>query len=297
MDGVFEELLHAEDPVSALSGICQKIPQRYSLAEISRLRTEGKFDCLGFACLPTLNSCLASFRDFPELGKDLFEEGLVVLFQKIREWDPSKKPEEVPVPLRQFVGNEVSLKLTEFVLRKYGLGGVDDLPLVRLYRKCWGEFVTECGRQPELQEINGLVEEENVGAFSLFFREDIKRPEKNKKKISKVKLMYYSTQRILVEDPVSELDSENERGSFRRCLGDDMYRIMSSLSPLEKTILRLRYFPGEREIVFGNNPAWTLDRVAEYFGVDREKVRQIESKALRKLRNPAQSRKVRDYLS
>ena len=62
-----------------------------------------------------------------------------------------------------------------------------------------------------------------------------------------------------------------------------------SYTHLEQKVLRLR---------FGMNDgrARTLEEVGKEFDVTRERIRQIEAKALRKLRHPSRSRKLRDYL-
>lgn len=299
IEKTFEKILSANDPILALSATCREIPLMYSATELSRLHAQGKVDCLGFACLSTLNSCLADFQDFPELGVDLVEEGMVVLFQTISEWSPSQRSGNgEPVPLKQSVGGEIRLKLTEFVLREYGLNGVEDFPLVRLYRKCWGEFVTEHGRQPEFQEINALVEVRNSEAgepVSLFLWENTGESRASAEDRSKVQLMYRATQRIYSEDSPSEFDGEKILS--RHCLESDLRQAMGTLSSIEKTALELRYFPGDGKVLVGNQLARTQDQVANYLGIDRERFRQVEAKALRKLRHPSLSRKVRDYLS
>ena len=45
-----------------------------------------------------------------------------------------------------------------------------------------------------------------------------------------------------------------------------------------------------------DGPNWTLEEVAREFGVTRESIRQIEAKALRKLRHPDRSRRLKDYM-
>ncbi len=64
---------------------------------------------------------------------------------------------------------------------------------------------------------------------------------------------------------------------------------MDTLTEREQKVLRLR---------FGMNDgrARTLEEVGREFDVTRERIRQIEAKALRKLRHPSRSRKLRDYL-
>ena len=65
-------------------------------------------------------------------------------------------------------------------------------------------------------------------------------------------------------------------------------RALSTLSPREERVLRLRFGIGERT-------DRTLEEVGQTFAVTRERVRQIESKALRKLRHPARQRHLADF--
>jgi RNA polymerase primary sigma factor len=76
----------------------------------------------------------------------------------------------------------------------------------------------------------------------------------------------------------------------REMLREQMQDILDSLSPRESEVLALRFGLKDGE-------SHTLEEVGRHFGVTRERVRQIEAKALRKLRHPTRSRKLRDYLS
>ncbi len=86
----------------------------------------------------------------------------------------------------------------------------------------------------------------------------------------------------LVPGPVAAADSNMLREYMRDAL--------EGLNQRERTVLELRY-----GLVDGRE--YTLAEVGERFSVTRERIRQIESKALRKLRNPARSRTLRDYLT
>ena len=72
-------------------------------------------------------------------------------------------------------------------------------------------------------------------------------------------------------------------------LHEQMDDILNSLSRRERLVLKLRYG-------LEDGRPRTLEEVGEKFGVTRERVRQIESKALKKLRHPARSRRLKDYL-
>jgi RNA polymerase primary sigma factor len=72
-------------------------------------------------------------------------------------------------------------------------------------------------------------------------------------------------------------------------LREQVDTVLDTLSPREKDVLKLRF-----GLVDGRNR--TLEEVGKEFNVTRERIRQIEAKALRKLRHPTRSRKLKDYL-
>jgi RNA polymerase primary sigma factor len=85
-----------------------------------------------------------------------------------------------------------------------------------------------------------------------------------------------------VDGPVEETNKELLREQVRKSL--------SSLSEREQKVLALRFG-------LGGGDSYTLEEVGDKIGVTRERVRQIEAKALRKLRHPTKSRQLRDYLT
>ena len=77
--------------------------------------------------------------------------------------------------------------------------------------------------------------------------------------------------------------------ALRQLLKEQIEDVLSTLSPREHRIIQLRF-----GLEDGRNR--TLEEVGKEFGVTRERIRQIEAKAIRKLRHPSRSRKLRDYL-
>jgi RNA polymerase primary sigma factor len=106
-----------------------------------------------------------------------------------------------------------------------------------------------------------------------------------------------SLERPVGEDEDSELGSfiEDEatltpnQSAYQSLLAEGVEEMLTTLSPREARILRLR---------FGllNGRSYTLEEVGQKFGLTRERIRQIEGKALRRLRHPCRSRRLRDYL-
>jgi RNA polymerase primary sigma factor len=75
----------------------------------------------------------------------------------------------------------------------------------------------------------------------------------------------------------------------RQLLKEQMQDVLEGLSDRERKVLELRFG-------LQDGRTRTLEEVGQEFGVTRERIRQIEAKALRKLRHPIRSRKLRDYL-
>ena len=116
-------------------------------------------------------------------------------------------------------------------------------------------------------------------------------------------MLRVSWQPLSLERPVGE-DEDSEFGfciendsvpspaqsTYDKMLHERIEALLNTLTPREARILRLR---------FGllNGKSHTLEEVGQKFGLTRERIRQIEGRALRRLRHPRRSRQLRDYLS
>ena len=90
-----------------------------------------------------------------------------------------------------------------------------------------------------------------------------------------------------IEDKNAVLPSE---AAFQSNLRETTTRILSTLTPREERVLRMRFG-------IGVNTDHTLEEVGQQFNVTRERIRQIEAKALRKLKHPTRSKKMISFLS
>jgi RNA polymerase primary sigma factor len=108
---------------------------------------------------------------------------------------------------------------------------------------------------------------------------------------------------LSLDSPISEQDDESELGMFvedkmtpspmqstySKLLGEKIEEVLETLPPRESRILRLRFG-------LENGRMHTLEEVGQKFGLTRERIRQIETKALRRLRHPRRARQLREYL-
>jgi RNA polymerase primary sigma factor len=91
-------------------------------------------------------------------------------------------------------------------------------------------------------------------------------------------------------DFIEDREAETPASSVtQELLREDIIDVMASLSPRERDVLRLRFG-------LDDGRQRTLEEVGQLFGVTRERIRQIEAKALRKLRHPNRSRRLREYI-
>jgi RNA polymerase primary sigma factor len=144
------------------------------------------------------------------------------------------------------------------------------------------QLVQELGREPSYDEIGGRLSmspERVEEVMALFFREPI------------------SLDMPIGEDEDSRLgDLVEDHGSLapteatsQQLLKEQIDKVLGELTDREKRVLQLRF--GLKD-----GHARTLEEVGKEFNVTRERIRQIEGKALRKLRHPTRSRKLKGYL-
>jgi RNA polymerase primary sigma factor len=169
----------------------------------------------------------------------------------------------------------------------------------------------ELGREPSADEIaldmDGLLSNEDKAAIEL--ARGIQEPmdpilqRRWRRAAAKVRrIIRISQEPMSLEMPIGTgedssladfIEDESIPGPIdtasRELLREQMRDLLDSLSPRERGVLELRF--GLRD-----GQSRTLEEVGRMFGVTRERVRQIEAKALRKLRHPKSSRKLRDYL-
>jgi RNA polymerase primary sigma factor len=91
---------------------------------------------------------------------------------------------------------------------------------------------------------------------------------------------------MFVEDEITPQPSQT---AYENMLRERVEKVLASLSPREARIIRLRFG-------LENGHPYTLEEVGQKFGLTRERIRQIEGKALRRLRHPCRSRQLKDYL-
>ena len=144
------------------------------------------------------------------------------------------------------------------------------------------QLVQELGREPNYEEIGSrlnMSSERVEEVMALFFREPISLD---------MPIGEDEDSRLgdLVEDHASLAPTE---ATSQQLLKEQIDKVLGELTDREKKVLQLRF--GLKD-----GHARTLEEVGKEFSVTRERIRQIEGKALRKLRHPIRSRKLKGYL-
>jgi RNA polymerase primary sigma factor len=152
--------------------------------------------------------------------------------------------------------------------------------ITKLYRTS-RRLAQEFGREPTIEEIS----------------QEMEMPPEKVEEIMKI-----SQEPISLETPIGE-EEDSHLGDFiedrkimspvdtasYELLKDQISDVLGTLTPREQRVLRLRFG-------LEDGRSRTLEEVGKEFKVTRERIRQIEAKALRKLRHPTRSRKLKDYL-
>ena len=154
--------------------------------------------------------------------------------------------------------------------------------VARVTRQLTGEL----GRQPTTEEIAAVLSEDPATAMTAERVEEVQKLGRDP---------------ISLETPIGE-EADTELGDLiedrdavspfdavsDRLLRDQLESVLASLDGREQRVIRLRFG-------LDDGHARTLEEVGREFGLTRERIRQIEAHALRKLRHPSRSRKLREY--
>ena len=159
------------------------------------------------------------------------------------------------------------------------------------------QLLQELGHDPSPQEI-AIEMNGGVAAWEKVRDDEKKRAVERIREILKIAQEPVSLETPIGEEEDSHLGdfipdegaSEPSEAASYKLLREQLMDVLSTLTPRDEQVLKLRFG-------IEDGRARTLEEVGKEFNVTRERIRQIEAKALRKLRHPSRSKKLKDFLN
>ena len=272
-----------EDPVRMYLKEIGKVPLLSAEEEIDLARRKKNGDeaakkRLAEANLRLVVSIAKRYVGRGMLFLDLIQEGNLGLIKAVEKFDYTKGYKFSTYAtwwIRQAITRAIADQARTIRIPVHMVETINKL--IRVSR----QLLQELGREPTPEEI----------------AEEMSMPVERVREILKI-----SQEPVSLETPIGE-EEDSHLGDFIQddnvpvpadaaaftLLKEQLVEVLSTLTEREQKVLRLRFG-------LDDGRARTLEEVGKVFNVTRERIRQIEAKALRKLRHPSRSRKLKDYL-